>query len=187
MIVLNELTGCIFVGFAIFTLLTSFVKFPTEAKTELVKNLTDTAVMVVRAAALIYLSIWLITLYIQWQSDEENYTMITRLTGPYWFSYLMYPFSFGLFPQLLWINPIKKIKAIRIIASLLFLFIGQLEKITIMITSLHRDYVPSSWSTYGPFGSYYQIILYNTVVQLICFAVILTIVHISRLKPAKRP
>lgn len=186
MIVLNELTGCIFVGFAIFTLLTSFAKFPTEARTEFVEKLTYTAVMMVRVAALIYLGTWLTNLFIQWQSEGENYTMITRLTGPYWFGYLMYPISFGLFPQLLWINRTKKIKAIRILASLLFLFMGQLEKIVIILTSLHRDYVPSSWSTYDPFRTYYQIILFNTVVQLTCFAVMLTLVHFTRLKLAKR-
>jgi molybdopterin-containing oxidoreductase family membrane subunit len=145
-------------------------------------HLTDTSTLIARLAAGVYLLIWLTNLFVSFQTggEEEHYAIVTRLTGPYWFGYWIYPVSFGLFPQLLWMKKIRKIKAMRMVTAFLFLFALYVEKIIILITSLHRDYVPSGWTMLPDY-----FVIYDWFVSLIIFLVTLTIVHFIKLKFVK--
>lgn len=78
---------------------------------------------------------------------NEDFALINRATGPYWWSYLL--MSTGhLFIPLLLLN--KRLG--RSVYFLLFLGIimnmGRLfERFVILTTSLHRDYLPQGWET----------------------------------------
>jgi hypothetical protein len=176
MVIINEVIQSLFVGFGIFILATSFLHFKKQERNELIASLTDSAIIMIRLATIAYLAIWLADLYKRYQS-EEYYLMMSRLTGPYWFGYWIYPLCYGVFPQLLWIKPVKRIKAIRVITAFLFLFVLYIEKIVILVTLLHRDYVPSSWTMLPP---YY--VLYDWFVNLIIFGFVLSLTHFVRLK-----
>ncbi|WP_330441565.1 hypothetical protein [Flavobacterium sp. C4GT6] len=78
---------------------------------------------------------------------NEDYALINRATGTYWWSYLLMSTGHLLIPLLL-LN--KKLG--RSIYFLLFLGImmniGRLfERFVILTTSLHRDYLPQAWET----------------------------------------
>ncbi|HEY2906980.1 MAG TPA: hypothetical protein VGJ29_13850, partial [Vicinamibacterales bacterium] len=90
--------------------------------------------------------------FIAWYSGNpyERFCFINRATGPYWWAYAMLILCNILTPQLLWF------KRVRINVPLLFciaLVINcgmWLERFVIVVTSLHRDFLPSAWGMYQP-------------------------------------
>lgn len=79
--------------------------------------------------------------------EYENYAFMNRISGPYWWAYWYLIANNILLPNLLWF---KRIRHSAWILPLL-VFPSFIEPIVIMITSLHRDYLPSSWTMYHPF------------------------------------
>ena len=53
-------------------------------------------------------------------------------------------------PQLLWIPKIRKSTIWQFIISMDILIGMWLERFVIIVTSLHRDFLPSSWGMYTP-------------------------------------
>lgn len=90
--------------------------------------------------------------FIAWYSGSqpELFTFVNRAFGPYAWAYWIM-FSCNVFiPQLFWIKKIRtSIVPMFIIA--IFVNIGMwFERFVIVITSLSRDYLPSSWAYYRP-------------------------------------
>jgi hypothetical protein len=177
MIFLNELIQSLFIGFGIFVFATSFINVKTDKGNALITNLTDSASIIISWAAIGYLLIWVIGLYTIFQSEDEYYSLRTRLTGPYWFGYWIYPACFGLFPQLLWWKKIREVKAIRIVTAFLFLFALYIEKIVILITSFHRDYIPSGWTMLPGY-----FVIYDWFASIIIFSLVVGAAHFMKLK-----
>jgi molybdopterin-containing oxidoreductase family membrane subunit len=72
------------------------------------------------------------------------------LTGPYAWSYWMLLLCNFLVPQLLWVKKFRRNIAILFTVSM-FVNVGMwLERFVIIVTSLHRDFLPSSWDMYYP-------------------------------------
>ena len=177
MVFFNELILSLLIGFGVFVFSTSFIHFKNEKGKEWISNLTDSASIITSLAAIGYLLIWLTDLYTSFKSEEEYSSLLTRLTGPYWFGYWIYPICNGLFPQLLWLKKIRKVKAMRIVTAFLLLFALYIEKLVIFITSLHRDYVPSSWTMLPGY-----FIIYDWFVNLLIFSLALGFAHLVKLK-----
>ena len=53
-------------------------------------------------------------------------------------------------PQLLWIRKVRKSPVILFLLSMVVLVGMWLERFVIVVLSLHRDFVPSSWGMYYP-------------------------------------
>lgn len=90
--------------------------------------------------------------FIAWYSGSqpEYFTFINRAFGPYAWAYWTM-FSCNVFiPQLFWIKKIRtSIVPMFIIA--IFVNIGMwFERFVIVVTSLSRDFLPSSWAYYRP-------------------------------------
>jgi molybdopterin-containing oxidoreductase family membrane subunit len=87
-----------------------------------------------------------------WYSGNtyEMFMMKNRMTGPYGWAYWLLILCNVLVPQLLWIRKIRwSIPAIFIVS--LVVSVGMwLERYVIIVTSLHRDFLPSSWGMYSP-------------------------------------
>lgn len=79
-------------------------------------------------------------------TDEyEEYAFYNRTFGPYWFAYwLTSPFMF-LLTQLLWIERFSSKWLPRLMIGVFIAFSLFAEEIVIFMSSLHRDYLPSSW------------------------------------------
>lgn len=80
----------------------------------------------------------------------EGFMISNRMFGPYWWSYWSLIFFNVLIPQLLWFRSIRaNIPALFGIS--MSINIGMwLERFVIVVTSLHRDFLPSSWGMYYP-------------------------------------
>lgn len=86
------------------------------------------------------------------EADKYNdYALLNRMTGPYWWAYWsMLAFNL-LIPQLLWFRKIRNSSIAAFIFPLLLNYGLLFERFIIIITSLQRDYLPSSWVMYHPF------------------------------------
>ncbi len=91
-------------------------------------------------------------LFISWYSgvEFEQYAFLNRATGPYWWAYAIMMTCNVISPQLLWFRKLRRNLAFTFILSI-FINIGMwFERFVIIVSSLHRDYLPSSWSMYSP-------------------------------------
>ena len=107
---------------------------------------------VMLATGLIVAYGYMMEAFFGWYSANqyEKFMIWNRMTGPYW------PFYWALLlcnivtPQFLWI---KKIRHSTLALFLISLVVGigmWLERFVIVVTSLHRDFLPSSWGMYTP-------------------------------------
>ncbi|MGZ3708325.1 MAG: NrfD/PsrC family molybdoenzyme membrane anchor subunit [Bdellovibrionota bacterium] len=90
--------------------------------------------------------------FIAWYSGNpfETFTFVNRAFGPYWWAYWTM-FSCNVFiPQLFWFRKFRRSIPVMFVISL-FVNIGMwFERYVIVATSLHRDFLPSSWKYYTP-------------------------------------
>jgi hypothetical protein len=90
--------------------------------------------------------------FIAWYSGNpyEQFVFMNRAMGPFAWAYWIMVSCNVLTPQLLWF---KKIRSNFLIVFILSIFINigmWFERFVIIVTSLHRDFLPSSWNTYIP-------------------------------------
>lgn len=90
--------------------------------------------------------------FIAWYSGVtyEQYEFINRATGPYWWAYWTMMTCNVVTPQLFWFRKIRRSLVLTFIISI-FVNIGMwFERFVIIVISLHRDYLPSSWAMFYP-------------------------------------
>jgi molybdopterin-containing oxidoreductase family membrane subunit len=90
--------------------------------------------------------------FVAWWSQNpfEQYTFINRAFGPYAWAYWTMVTCNVLSPQIFWIKKARTNMAVLFIVSI-FINIGMwFERFVIIVTSLHRDFLPSSWGMYTP-------------------------------------
>ncbi len=90
--------------------------------------------------------------FMAWYSGSgyETFMILNRMRGPYALMYWMLILCNVLIPQALWSRRVRSsVPALFVIA--IIVNIGMwLERFIIVITSLHRDFLPSSWGMYWP-------------------------------------
>lgn len=90
--------------------------------------------------------------FIAWYSQNiyEGFAFINRAFGPYWWSYAAMMTCNVLSPQVFWFKNLRRNLWVTFIMSI-FINIGMwFERFVIIVTSLHRDMLPSSWAYYSP-------------------------------------
>ncbi|HZF13987.1 MAG TPA: NrfD/PsrC family molybdoenzyme membrane anchor subunit [Thermoanaerobaculia bacterium] len=95
---------------------------------------------------------YLTEFFVAWYSGNpfERYAFVNRATGPYAWAYWTM-MSCNLFvPQLLWSKRLRTSLPVLFVVSLLVNVGMWFERFVIIVTSLHRDFLPSSWSMYRP-------------------------------------
>jgi len=73
-----------------------------------------------------------------------------RMTGPYAPYYWALIFCNIIAPQFLWIKRVRQSAAALFVAAIIVSIGMWLERFVIVVTSLHRDFLPSSWGMYTP-------------------------------------
>jgi len=78
----------------------------------------------------------------------ESYMQTNRMFGPYWKMYWTLILCNGVAPQLMWFRRFRT-SAMMLFITAQFVNVGMwLERFVIIPTSLHRDFLPSSWGMY---------------------------------------
>ncbi len=87
-----------------------------------------------------------------WYSGNtwEKYMMVNRSLGPYWWSYWVLILTNILIPQLLWFTRIRTNIWLLLLISTSINIGMWFERFVIIVVSLHRDFLPSSWAHYTP-------------------------------------
>jgi molybdopterin-containing oxidoreductase family membrane subunit len=90
--------------------------------------------------------------FIAWYSADkyEMFVPINRMTGPYAPAYWSLIFCNIVVPQLLWFRRVRTNVPLLFVISLVVNVGMWLERFVIIVTSLHRDFLPSSWGMYTP-------------------------------------
>jgi molybdopterin-containing oxidoreductase family membrane subunit len=125
--------------------------------------------------------------FIAWYSQVsyEQYAFINRMTGPYWWAYWSMMTCNVITPQLFWVKKIRTSITATFIISI-FVNIGMwFERFVIIVTSLHRDYLPSSWTMYSPTYIEVGIFIGTIGIFFTCFLVfsrVFPVIALSELK-----
>jgi Ni/Fe-hydrogenase subunit HybB-like protein len=80
----------------------------------------------------------------------EQFVFLNRTIGPMFWCYWTMISCNVLVPQLLWFRKVRQTLPLLFVLSL-FINVGMwFERFVIIVTSLHRDFMPSNWSSYSP-------------------------------------
>jgi molybdopterin-containing oxidoreductase family membrane subunit len=82
--------------------------------------------------------------------EYEQYAFINRATGPLWWSYWAMMTCNVLSPQLFWFKKVRENILVSFIMAVVVNIGMWFERFVIIVTSLHRDFLPSSWAMYAP-------------------------------------
>jgi Ni/Fe-hydrogenase subunit HybB-like protein len=80
----------------------------------------------------------------------DKFMMLNRFGGPYAFFYWMLIACNILIPQIMWFKKVRASVPTLFVISLVVNIGMWLERFIIVVTSLHRDFLPSSWGMYYP-------------------------------------
>lgn len=103
-----------------------------------------------------------------YSADEfEIYMTVNRLTGPYAGPYWMMLVCNVVLPQMLWSRRVRH-NALALFLLSLAINLGMwTERFLIVVTSLHRDFLPSSWGMFYP-TAWDWITLFGSITLFVC-------------------
>lgn len=144
--------GAIFSGFGM--VLTLLVPLRTLCKLEDIITIRHIELMgkVILATGSIVGYAYGMEFFIAWYGGNpyERYAFMNRAFGPYWWAYWSMITCNVITPHLFWFRKVRQNMVIVFIISI-FVNIGMwFERFVIIVTSLHRDYLPSSWGYFSP-------------------------------------
>ncbi len=106
---------------------------------------------VMLATGLIVAYGYLMEFFMAWYSGDmyERYVSLNRMFGPYAFQFWALIACNILAPQALWLRRVRSSPPV-LFAIAIVVNVGMwLERYVIIVTSLHRDFLPSSWGMYS--------------------------------------
>jgi Ni/Fe-hydrogenase subunit HybB-like protein len=83
-------------------------------------------------------------------NQYDKFMVLNRWFGPYAFFYWMLILCNIAIPQMMWFKRVRTNVAVLFVISLIVNVGMWLERFIIVVTSLHRDFLPSSWGMYYP-------------------------------------
>lgn len=144
--------GAIFSGFAMVQTLLLVVRkvmnFENYITMFHIESMNKIILVTGSIVAVAYLTEFFIAYYSG--SEYEQYTFLNRFIGPYWWAGCMMYGCNILMTQLMWFKSIRTNIRLSWALSIVVNIGMWFERFVIIVTSLHRDYVPSSWAMFYP-------------------------------------
>ena len=181
--------GAIFSGFGMVVTLMCLVRtFVPKFKDYITINHFENMNKIIMLTGMMVGYAYACEFFMAWYSGSsyEQYAFLNRAFGPYWWSYWIMITCNVFIPQLFWFRFFRRnIKAMFIIS--IFVNIGMwFERYVIVITSLHRDFLPANWGLFkmtffdfgaliGSFGMFLTLFL--------IYIRVLPAISISEIKP----
>ncbi|MBK9155879.1 MAG: polysulfide reductase NrfD [Chloracidobacterium sp.] len=145
--------GAIFAGFAMVLILC----IPLRVWYNMKDFITDTHLVymakIMLATGLIVVYGYAMEAFFGWYSASEYEWFMVKnriWEGPYWWSYWLLILCNGLSIQLLWFKRFRESPFWLFLISVVVSVGMWLERFVIIVTSLNRDFLPSSWAMYSP-------------------------------------
>jgi molybdopterin-containing oxidoreductase family membrane subunit len=144
--------GAIYAGFAMVLLLTIPLRKLYGLESFITMRHMHNMAKVMLATGLIVVYGYMIEAFFGWYSGNqyERFMIWNRMHGPYAPYYWALILCNGVTPQLLWFKKIRSKLLVLWLISLVVSIGMWLERFVIVVTSLHRDFLPSSWGFYSP-------------------------------------
>jgi Ni/Fe-hydrogenase subunit HybB-like protein len=144
--------GAIFSGFAmVMTLLIIARRFFHLEELITVRHLENMNKIIVATGTMVGYAYGM-EFFIAWYSgnEYERFTFINRATGPYAWAYWTMVSCNVLSPQFFWFKRFRTSIPFMFVISIIVNIGMWFERFVIIVTSLHRDYIPGSWSYFRP-------------------------------------
>ena len=163
--------GAIFSGFAMVVTVLVFVRKIFDLQNIITIDHLEKMNKVILATGMMVGYAYGMEFFIAWYSGVqfEQFVFINRAFGPYAWAYWIMVSCNVFFPQFFWFKKIRR-SIPAMIVIVLFVNVGMwFERFVIVVTSLHRDFLPSSWGMFTP-------TLYDAGILLGSFGLFFTLV-----------
>ncbi len=182
--------GAIFSGFGmVVTLMCLVRKFVPQFKDYVTLNHLEAMNKIILVTGMMVGYAYASEFFIAWYSgsDFEQYVFLNRAAGPYWWSYWIMVSCNVLIPQIFWFKKLRRHIGVMFVVSLLVNVGMWFERYVIVVTSLHRDFLPPNWGIFdmsffdfgaliGSFGMFLTLfLLYIRTLPAVSIAEIKTI------------
>ncbi len=144
--------GAIFSGFAMVLTLMLITRYVYNLQHYITLEHIELMNIIITVTGSIVGIAYITEFFIAWYSGVpyEQYAFINRMTGPYWWAYWSMMTCNVISPQLFYIKKIRTNIMMTFILSVIVNIGMWFERFVIIVTSLHRDYLPSSWVYFSP-------------------------------------
>jgi molybdopterin-containing oxidoreductase family membrane subunit len=144
--------GAIFSGFAMVMTLAIPIRAIYKLQDFITLRHLQNMAKIILATGLMVAYGYVMETFMAWYgaNSYEEYMIRNRMTGPYAPVYWSLIFCNILVPQILWFRKVRSnVKLLFVVAMVVNIGMW-LERFVIVVTSLHRDFLPSSWGMYYP-------------------------------------
>ncbi|MGE9516298.1 MAG: NrfD/PsrC family molybdoenzyme membrane anchor subunit [Solitalea-like symbiont of Tyrophagus putrescentiae] len=144
--------GAIFSGFAMVQTLLLVARVVLKLQNYITMHHIELMNLVILVTGSIVGVAYLTELFIAWYSgvEYEQYAFLNRVAGPYWWAYWSMMTCNVISPQLMWFKKLRTSVYFTFFISIIVNIGMWFERFVIIVTSLHRDYLPSSWAMFHP-------------------------------------
>ena len=144
--------GAVYAGFAMVLTLAIPLRVLYGLQDFLTMRHLENMAKVMLVTGLIVFYGYVMEAFFGWYSANqyESFMIFNRMTGPYAPFYWTLILCNGLVPQLLWVKKIRTTPVFLFMIAMVVNVGMWLERFVIVVTSLHRDFLPSSWGMYWP-------------------------------------
>jgi len=143
--------GAIYSGFAMVLTLAIPIRWYYGMEDFITMRHIQNCAKVMLCTGLIVVYGYSVEAFMGWYSGNpyETFMIANRTTGNYWYMYWFLIFCNGLMPQTLWFKKVRTNIPLLFVISLIVNVGMWLERFVIVVTSLSRDFLPSSWGMYA--------------------------------------
>ena len=144
--------GAIFSGFAMVNTLLIIMRKVSSLEDYITVQHIELMNIVIMITGSIVGVAYITELFIAWYSgvEYEQYAFLNRATGPYWWAYWSMMTCNVFSPQFMWFKKLRTSIMFSFFISIVVNIGMWFERFVIIVTSLHRDYLPSSWTMFSP-------------------------------------
>ena len=142
--------GAIFSGFAMVLTLVIPVRKAYGLQDFITLRHLENCAKIMLATGLMVAHGYITELFMSWYSNDkfDIYMTLNRMFGPYAPAWWLLMFCNVLTPQALWFKKVRTTPLILFVIALLVNIGMWTERYVIVVTSLHRDFMPSAWGSY---------------------------------------
>ncbi len=144
--------GAIFSGFAMVNTLLIIMRKVCNLEAYITVQHIELMNIVIMITGSIVGCAYITELFMAWYSgvEYEQYAFLNRATGPYWWAYWAMMSCNVFSPQFMWFKKLRTSIMFSFFISIIVNIGMWFERFVIIVTSLHRDYLPSSWTMFSP-------------------------------------
>jgi Ni/Fe-hydrogenase subunit HybB-like protein len=144
--------GAIFSGFAMVLTLMLITRVVFNLQDYITIEHIESMNKVILTTGSIVGGAYLTEFFIAWYSGVpyEAFAFQNRAFGPYWWAYATMMTCNVITPQLFWFRSVRRSLMLTFILSIIVNIGMWFERFVIICTSLHRDFLPSSWAMFSP-------------------------------------